>query len=165
MDYPPPSFYWEVPSGWTILMGQGTYTIYVKTGGMGTSGPVEIDITACGVTRPLYKYVEIGFGSDWPDALPPEESKGIKPKLGLSPNPSHDKVMLSLITADNDKAIQRPVIQAIKVTDKMDMVRKMIPAPRGQYSYVLDVADLPHDVYIVSVFDGSNWYNAPLVVK
>ncbi len=163
--YPTPSFYWEVPSGWTILMGQGTNAVYVKTGGMGSGGPVEVDITACGITKPVYKYVEIGYGSDWPDAIPPEESRSAGTKLGVSPNPANDRVILSLIKSNAGKENRIASIQSIRVTDKMGTVKKMVSVPAGQYSYTLNVSDLPRDVYIVSVFDGVNWYNSTLLVK
>ncbi len=128
-EYSPPSFYWEVPSGWSIINGQGTNAVYVLTGPMGSGGALEVDITACGITKPVYKYVEIGYGSMWPDAVPPEYSRFA---LKVTPNPTRDQALVTLEKTDASTKDNPSFIREVQVTDKMGSIKKQLRFSNGQ---------------------------------
>lgn len=172
--YPTPTAYtWRVPSGWTIMSGQGTDHIYVQTGTWGTGGPVEVDVTACGLTRLTHKYVEIGWGGGAePDVAAPSSGilspTGNDPsvrRLKINPNPAKDQAILSFVKAeaaasDNDLSS----IREVRVFDKAGRMLKHLRFNNRQSTQVIPLQDLLSGLYIVSVYDGKSWYSDKLII-
>lgn len=163
-SYPPAYYNWRVPSGWSILFGQGTSILYVQTGGMGTGGAVEVDVTACGFTRLTHIYTEIGDGGWIPDLVSPPDDKE-KYKLKVMPNPVHDNVTFSLVAADNKTTDNSYSIQQVTIADKMGSIKKRLRFSIGQLTQTINISGLPADIYVVSVYDGHTWQKAKLIVQ
>lgn len=109
------NFVWRVPSGWSIVSGQGTSTINVWTGSVG--GAVEVDFDdACGVNIGKYKTVTIGSGGGVPQSpTPPNDDTTLslsqkngsvlhsvdnniiasEEKMAVFPNPAKNYIMVS----------------------------------------------------------------------
>lgn len=166
--YPSVSYDWRVPSGWSILAGQGSNSIYVQSGALGSTGPVEVDITGCDLTRLTHKYVIVAYGGSWvPDRSP------VRPTIGqindqplttdgqnglmVSPNPARGNARIFLNRTGS-------VIREIRITDKTGNIRKQLRFGNGQQSQQLSVEGLNADLYTVSVFDGKRWHTAKLLV-
>lgn len=166
-NYPTPSnYYWKVPSGWTILFGQGTSNIYVEAGPVGSGGPVEVDVTACGLTRLNHKYVAVGYSNCngcIPDVINP--SDGEEMKLKISPNPAHNTAMLTLAPTTNKLKNRSYSIQQIKISDKMGSIKKQMSFKTKELSQSIYIGDLLPDIYVVSVYDGQICRNIKLIVQ
>jgi lysyl endopeptidase len=181
--YPGVSYFWRVPSGWSISYGQGTDYVYVHTGPMGSGGAVELDVTACGVTRYTHKYVEIGYGGSWiPDVVAPGSpqlatidggpdspfgtKKIFKEKyLKINPNPARDRAVLALLK--NDAAAVTDdfsFIEDVQVIDKTGRTLKRFRFNNKQTSQNISLEGLSPDLYIVMVYDGKEWFSDKLIV-
>ena len=164
LGYPPVSdYYWEVPSGWTILSGQGTNTLYVRTGTAG--GAVEVDVTACGITRPVYKYVEIGSGSWWPDGGGGDVY--MRQSTRLSPNPADNFVTISMGNHNSIKTGKEAntFFSAVTIYDITGAVKKRLRYPAGTRQTRLNTSDLGTGTYIVEITDGRQVERQQLVIQ
>ena len=169
--YPSASYDWRVPSGWSILAGQGTESIYVQSGALGTTGPVEVDVTACGLTRLTHKYVIVDYGGSWiPDFTAGQASRKANPDvasdpasssgqmlLKVSPNPARGFAQITL----NKKGL---TIREIRIVDKTGNVRKQFRFSNEQQTQRISVEALIADLYTVSVYDGKSWHTAKLLI-
>ncbi len=158
--YPQASYQWTVPSGWTILTGQGTNILYCNTGTVG--GYIDVAVTACGVTRLNSKYIEIGGGGWLPDRPAPIDEKY---SIKAMPNPAHDNV--TLVLSSNSKAAKDNsyAIQQVKITDKMGTVKKSITFKNGQLQQTINISGLSKDIYTVSIYDGHAWQSIKILVQ
>lgn len=159
LKYPPVSYNWRIPTGWTLMLGQGTNTIKVVAGS--SPGNIEVDVTACGVNRGTYAYVAIGGGGPIPEFTDP----GTEYSLKIFPNPAHASATITLNTGDPAAKSGGYAIREITITDKTGMVRKHYRLNNGRSSETIDISGLPRDVYTVSVFDGQNWKQTRLSVQ
>ena len=168
--FPEATFEWEVPSGWTILSGQGTNTLYCNTGT--TGGYVEVDVTACGLTRQNSKYVEIGSGDWWPDLWGggEEESRAVTSKLSISasPNPANE---VAIITINEEKSIakggvkeKKKGIKEIIIANKTGAIKRKLSFSGTQSSERINIRGLEPDIYIVQVNTGTEVLSCKLVV-
>ena len=170
----PDDFQWTVPSGWTIISGQGTNTLYCNTGTMG--GYVEVDVTACGLTRQNSKYVEIGSGDWWPDltgggdeemrAAPTETTKL---SISASPNPANDFAIITInqakSTVTKGGAIEsKRGIKEIIIANKTGIIKRKLPFSGTQSSERINIRGLEPDVYIVQVNTGKEVLSCKLIV-
>lgn len=153
------SYYWRIPTGWTLMSGQGTSEIKVFTSN--SPGTVQLDVTACGVTRGTYVYVAIGSGGPIPAFTDP----GTEKELKIFPNPSHHSATITLAADDPAAKSGGYAIREIRITDKTGMIRKQYRRNNGRTSETIDISGLPPDVYTVSVFDGQSWKQARLSVQ
>lgn len=167
--YPTPtSYFWTVPSGWTILSGQGTDMLYLNTGT--TSGPVEVEVTACGVTRPTYKFVEIGSGPIWPDFTDPG---GELSRFSVYPNPVSNT--LSISSTKNSATISKKqsnqekntgnLIRQLQIINKNGKIVKQYNYGSGIQSISVDISGLNADLYMLRIFDGKSWHTSKIVVQ
>ncbi len=168
----PDDFQWTVPSGWTILSGQGTNTLYCNTGT--TGGYIEVDVTACGVTRQNSKYVEIGESDWWPDLWGgggDEEMRAEPTKLSVSasPNPATDNVIITIneakpaITKGGANESKRG-IKGIIIANKTGAIKRKLSFSGTQSSERISISGLEPDVYIVQVNTGTEVLSCKLVV-
>ena len=170
--YPSTSYYWRVPSGWSILAGQGTESVYVQSGALGSTGPVEVDVTACGLTRLTHKYVTVAYGGSWipdfsatgqasgkanPDVTSDAASNSGDMLLKVSPNPASGFAQIAL----NKKGL---TIREIRIADKTGNVRKQFRFNNGQQTQRISVEALAADLYTIIVYDGRLWHTAKLLV-
>lgn len=169
--YPSTSYYWRVPSGWNILAGQGTESIYVQSGALGTTGPVEVDVTACDLTRLTHKYVTVAYGGSWipdftadqatakanPDVVSDPASRGGRMLLTISPNPTSRFAQIAL----HKKGL---AIREIRIADKTGNIRKQFRFSNGQPTQQISIETLTADLYTISVYDGKSWHTAKLLV-
>lgn len=153
------SYYWRIPTGWTLMSGQGTSEIKVFTNN--SPGTVQLDVTACGVTRGTYIYVAIGGGGPIPAFTDP----GTEKELKIFPNPSHHSATIRLSVNDPAAKSGGYVIREIRITDKTGMIRKQYRLNDGRTSETIDISELPPDIYTVTVFDGQSWKQARLSVQ
>ena len=57
------------------------------------------------------------------------------------------------------------LVYAIKITDRFGIVRKSFAYKPGIASVNISVSDLNSGLYLIAVFDGTNWSNQQLVVQ
>lgn len=146
---------WRVPSGWSITTGQGTMgnvTIWTGT----QTGAVEVDFDdACGVTRSVFKTVEIGSGGD------------IQPlNVGAAgvivfPNPASDIISVSL--SDLTTKVNSTFIKQIKITNKMGLVVQSLTYNDKLKSRQVNIAMLKPDIYTVQVYDNKTWHSVKVI--
>lgn len=171
LGYPTPdSYYWQVPSGWSILSGQGTAALYLRTGD--TGGPVEVEVTACGVARSTYKYVEIGMGSIWPDFTDPG---GELSSISIYPNPATNTVNISMTNPENivglhgkerkQVNVNSNVIKQLQIINSTGLILKQYNYGSGNKSITLDISTLKSALYMVRIFDGQNWHSSKIIVQ
>lgn len=169
----PDDFQWTVPSGWTILSGQGTNTLYVNTGTVG--GFIDVNVTACGLTRQNSKYVEIGESDWWPDLWGggDEEMRTgptTKRTISASPNPANDIAVITINEAKgNTKTGGKPnekkaSIREIIIANKTGAVKRILSFSGKLPSERISIRGLEPDVYIVQVNTGTEVLSCKLVV-
>jgi Zn-dependent metalloprotease len=171
LNFPIPDYYlWRVPAGWNILSGQGTSNVYIEAGTVG--GNVEVDVTACVITRLNHKYVDVGSGGGIPDVvnggagipeLVSQNAGGLTTKLTVYPNPTNNYVLITLLTENINKT-KESYIQKIKIIDKTGIIKRHYDFNNGQKKQNIDLSFLPADVYFINVFDGEKWLQAKLIV-
>ena len=164
LGYPPVSdYYWELPSGWTILSGQGTNTLYVRTGT--TGGAVEVDVTACGITRPAYNYVEIGSGSWWPDGGGGDVY--MRQSTRLSPNPADNFVTISMGNNNSIKTGKEAntFFNSVTIYDINGAVKKRQQYKAGTRQARVNTSELRPGAYIVEVSDGRRVERQQLIIQ
>ncbi len=159
LTYPTATYTWRVPSGWVIQSGQGTSSLRVRAGT--TGGNVEVDLTACGVTRGKFAYIAVGPGGGDPEFTDPGEES----MLRASPNPAITTTTISLVSNNKLKATGQSTIQEIKIADKVGHIKRRLKFKNGQSTQTVDVSGLPSDVYTVSVFDGVKWRTTKIIVR
>lgn len=157
--YPSVSYNWSVPAGWTIMTGQGTNTVKVKVNS--TSGSLNLNVTACGLQRGIFAYINVGTGGGDPDFTDPAEES----MLRASPNPATNTTTISLLSNNKLQATSQSTIQEIKITDKVGNIKRQLKFKTGQSTQTVDVSGLPSDVYTVSVFDGVKWRSTKVIVQ
>ena len=118
-----------MPAGWTIVNGQGTEYINIRTGS--TGGFVEVDFdNACGDRTGAFKTVEIGTGGPAPQIVDPSATK-----LSLTPNPATNNVTVSLVTNETKiNSGNHPAITEIKIMDKIGIVKKQFASTNRKAS-------------------------------
>jgi hypothetical protein len=143
---------WELPSGWTIVYGQGTSFINVWTGS--TGGAVEVDFDdACGVRTSRYITVAVGSGggigqrmatkkNDDNDAAEKSTTNNeIVTGVTVYPNPAKNNLT---IVASNEFINSR--IQIIDATGRI-MQKSILKANNNS----INISKLRKGVYIVQL--------------
>jgi hypothetical protein len=162
----PNNILWIVPTGWTILDGQGTKYLHVTTGSQG--GQVQCDFdNVCGEPTGIFITAVIGNGGPAPESTTPETSKlntGLQ--LTATPNPASNKVLVSLISGTSTAKTSdgQLNIRQIKITDKTGMVKKQFSFNTASSSQAINVQDMLPDVYFIQVFTGKEWLSCKLVI-
>lgn len=155
IGFPPASsYYWQIPAGWTILSGQGTNELYLRTGA--TAGAVEVIVTACGISRPTYKWVEVGYGDIQPDFTGPGMYR-------LSPNPAVSSVTIAAVNASGASK-ETASFTAIAVRDVTGVARKQYRYTSGARKAQIDVSDLLPGVYYVEICSSTGVKRMPFIV-
>ncbi len=94
-------------------------------------------------------------------------------RLATSPNPSTSTMQLELIddsntnttaaeTTNASTAQSTPTIQEIQIIDKAGKIKKSIKGNKKS-KITINIADLPKDMYTISVFDGENWFTSNII--
>lgn len=122
---------------------------YVDVTGGGTVKLTYTDL--CGTTRTdgvtVYSNCRSGFG------------------FAVTPNPTQDNVKVSSDNQTLTKNSSPNLIYAIKITDRFGIIRKSFEYKPGIGSVNISVSDLNSGLYLIAVFDGTNWSNQQLVVQ
>jgi len=106
--------------------------------------------TSCGTTTTRYRFKCTTLNS-W----------GISPlRVGLSPNPASGDVSVSLQEKGNKNKTKD--IFEIRIIDKLGNIKQTIRYGKNQHAVLLNVANLPTDIYTIMVFDGNVWTAAKL---
>lgn len=142
---------WRVPTGWTISAGQGTRYVTIWTGS--STGDVEVDFDACGVTRSIFKNVIIGDGGD----IQPLRNEG---GVIVYPNPASDMIIVTL-NESNVKTNTR-FIKQIKITSKTGLTLINIKYNDKGQSRQVNIASLQPDIYTIEVYDNKTWQSVKL---
>ncbi len=144
------NIFWRVPAGWTIVNGQGTNYINVRTGS--TGGAVEVDFNdACGINIGKYLTVQVGNGgisqkNRNQNVLPKlEESVLVREEVSLFPNPVATTVNIVTNSKDYNKvtiALYSPLGKEILRVKAVADITK------------INLEALAKGVYFVHIFDG-----------
>lgn len=122
---------------------------YVDVTGGGTVKLTYTDL--CGTTRTdgvtVYSNCRSGFG------------------FAITPNPAQDNVKVSSDNQTLAKSSTANLVYAIKITDRFGIIRKSFEYKPGIASVNISVSDLNSGLYLIAVFDGTNWSNQQLVVQ
>ena len=152
---------WFWPAGWTNSSGQGTQYLSVRTNT--TSGIVGVRVAnACdagGSPSNQFVNVNTSCGS----------------AFILTPNPASDNVTVSATqpetsvlakgtssTTANSKATG---FTKIRVYDKIGNLKKEYNYAKGTAQTKIDLSALLPDMYIIKVFDGTNWEEHKIIVS
>lgn len=83
----------------------------------------------------------------------------------LFPNPARDQVTIKLkqINAKQTTA-QLKNIREIRILDKLGSVRKIVKYPVNTNTVLINIGNLPIDVYYVEITDGKNNEKLPLSI-
>jgi PKD-like domain/Secretion system C-terminal sorting domain len=147
----PTNIFWRVPTGWIIQNGQGTSNITVFTGN--TGGAVQVDFdNNCGQATGIFKTVVIGTGGP----LPLRQASKIK--VDIFPNPSRGQFIVSL--DNNNKTIKE-----VRIKNKMGMIIFNQKFNNNQKQQNIILYNQPMDIYVVEVYDGSQWATQKLILE
>lgn len=150
--------YISIP-GTTTIPGQpsfplpaGTHTLQVKVQNLcGTSAypvkPPPKTFTTSTCTPPLRM----------------EETSSQDQGLKIYPNPVVNSLTVEL--AASTKTAANSTITELRVTDKLGTTKKQVRFNNKQSWQIVDVSNLPNDVYMVSVFNGKGWISAQVVIQ
>jgi hypothetical protein len=143
------NFTWEVTGG-QILYGQGTPEIFIQLNG--TPGTYYIGLresNQCGLSAVL--------GTKQGTIIECEGGGGGSSNTLVNPNPTTGDLQVTI------KGLSK-TIKEIQIADKMGNMKKKFTYSKEVNSVRINIADLPADVYIIQVFDGTNW-NTKKIIK
>jgi hypothetical protein len=132
------TYTWTVPTGWTILSGQGTTTITVRAGS--TSGNIGVSASnSCGSSTQSRKSVSINC------------LRACEFELELWPNPAKDVITFN--SSGNGKTR----------LEIFDMTGHLVHQTTNETQ--INISQLSNGIYIVRVFDAENYYTTRLVIE
>jgi hypothetical protein len=143
-----------VPSGWTILSGQGTNQLGVRTGS--STGTVTFRMTSCSVQRDLTKNIIIS-GSVVLD--PQLTGNNMESMVTVHPNPASSTINIAL-TGDVHHGGDTP----IRILDATGRVVKQYYFANPSATRSLEVSGLRNGLYFISIYDGKKWINKKLII-
>ncbi|MEO5944730.1 MAG: T9SS type A sorting domain-containing protein [Ferruginibacter sp.] len=160
----PSNVFWRVPTGWSILSGQGTTNIHIWTGSQGGQVQCDFDNT-CGSPTGIFITAVIGNGGPDPESTTPETSKlntGLQ--LTATPNPANNIVKVTIFSSQKTVQSSDPVIRQIRITDKTGSIKKELTFNNKNAYQSVNVSDLQPDIYILQVYTGKEWLSSKLVI-
>ena len=153
-------FNWLVAGG-TILEGQGTNTIIVKTAKVTGSNKVYFDVSArvgnsCGWSSYLWRsgYVTSGVGP----AI-----------FSVYPNPADNEVTISVADiqaiSETDATNEAISVGEVKIYDFFGSVKKVKKTNSDQKSITINVSDLQKGTYLILINRGTITESHKLIIK
>jgi len=143
------SITWQVLGG-QILNGQNTSEIIVKLDNVTGGWYIGLfQSNACGLSNVLaYKQGAI---------LDCDADHETSTLVGMNPNPTSGQIQIDI------KGSKTAFIKEITITDKLGNVQKRFTYSKNIKTVNINIADLPTDVYIVQVYDGTNWISKKII--
>lgn len=148
---------WIVPSGWSVLSGQGTTGAVIQSGTSG--GAITFRLTSCGVSRDVFKTVTICSGCSGASTLDTTSDVLIsnKSRFVIHPNPANTSVTISI---DGLAAIKE-----YKIIDGSGRIIQQQLLSSGTKSKNVDVSQLQVGFYFISINNGKEWINKKLIIR
>ena len=153
---------WTWPPSWTYISGQNTANLALRTGLSGSSGIVMVGVNnICGQSGSYASKYTTVYGYCYYS-------------LNISPNPASDEVRVSipentysqgdsvLVTDQLSNPIFEQKEYKVTISDKNGGI--CFSSNKYSNTFSLPVQNLINGNYIVSVFDGANYYTAPLII-
>ena len=155
------SYTWFWPGDWTNASGQGTPNLSVRTST--TSGQVGVRVAnACdagGSPGIIFVNVNTFCGSNFI----------------VSPNPAADNVTITVKQTESTTAAGSSSVSAgsnrttgfvkVQLFDKLGSIKKTYNYAKGTTLAKLDVSALIPDVYVLKIFDGTDWEEHKIIVS
>lgn len=89
----------------------------------------------------------------------------MQPNVEMFPNPAKNQITLRLkqVNAKQEQATLKEIRQ-IKIMDKIGIVKKIIKYSPNTNTIIVDISNLPLDIYYIEVTDGRNIERLPLSI-
>jgi len=126
---------------------------------------VEVEVTICGIARPVYKYVVIGSGSWWPDGGGGDVY--MRQSTRLFPNPADNYVTISLGNYNSIKTGKEvnTFFSTVTIYDINGAVKKRLQYKAGTRQARVNTSDLRPGAYIIEVSDGRQVERQQLIIQ
>lgn len=82
----------------------------------------------------------------------------------VSPNPATNAIKIEPFKQEEKFSLKNG-IQVIQVIDKMGVIKSIKNLGKGVKSTVIQVNNLPTDVYTLRIYDGTTWYTHKIIIK
>ncbi len=155
------NYTWVYPGYWTDISGQGTRNFMIKTNT--TSGAVGVRVAnACDAGgSPALQFVNVNTFCGSSFAVSPNPASG-NVTISTTQNESTTLAKEASSTSTNNTASG---FTKIKLFDKLGNLKKEYIYAKGTKQTKLDLSALPPDMYIIKVFDGTNWEEHKIIVS
>jgi hypothetical protein len=141
-DIPNATYTWSVPSGWSVLNGQGRRTALITAGFNGVSGNVQVSSNACGGLNG-FKWVNVTTGGG-----------GGQQMLSIYPNPAVHQLTLS------------PKHQTeLDITIYKEATGEIVLSTRLIKQKTIDVSQLARGNYIIEATSKKDKIVKQLIIK
>lgn len=143
------SYNWSVPSGWSVVSGQGTFSVGVQAPANPNPGSVTVSSTVCGSPASGSKYVSVSGGGGGPPLLV-AQGPGL-----FGPNPFTDQV--TLMQSQGNEVLSDVVIIDINSSNIIHSQKSM------SVKESMDLSKLPAGYYQINYVHNGIAYNQKLV--
>lgn len=136
-----------------ILTEAGTGNSYITTVPCNTTKFIQVEaVNTCGTSIKAGRGVSVKCSTGGAYSLAPNPASS---NLTISVNEPVDKTNFSTTTE----------IQEVRITDKLGNLKANKKYQKGTKSVNINVASLKSDMYIVQIFNGTNWDSQQLVIQ
>jgi len=148
----PLSFEWSVEGG-TIIGSNTQQHVLIQAAQCPPNiynGYINIHVSyqnACGTSGVYTEWTTIDCGTG-----------GGGPAFTISPNPASSDIVI-------DGTRKNKVIKEVRISDKLGTIKNQIRYSAKSNRVVIDVSNLPTDVYFIQIFDGKIWESKKVLVQ
>lgn len=143
------NYTWTAPPGWTVISGQNTPSITLRTGTISTTFQVSLKVAnAC----------DAGGALSFKSTL--VNSCGAF-AIAASPNPVTDNLDVKVQSENN--ASNKTMIYEISIVDQLGIPIKSIKYASGVNIAKINVSALKRGTYVLNVYDGVNWVSRNII--
>ncbi len=142
------SYIWTVPSGWTIVNGQGTNTVTVTAA---AAGILKVEaVNSCKTSSARTRTINLGTGCRTSETVNSDE-KNLLPEVRLFPNPTQNFSTL-VFTAENETAFN---IEVSNTLGQVIFQQKGITTT-GENAISIHLDNYKGDLFFVNLKVGNN---------